>query len=191
MYDMTYFWCHDILVTSWRAFVVLLTSWRTIDVMTCFWRHDVLDVINYFRRHDIRLTSWHIFDVMTLLGVMTYFLTSCHFLTPWRTIDVFWRHDNIFDVMTYFDVMTCFWCTFDIMACFWRHDILLTSWCTFDIMTYNFTSWCTLWCHDVTDAHCILWQDNVLFDAMTSKLWLFDLTWCSFGLDDVVFYLTW
>ena len=143
---------------------MFLTSWRT------FHCHDEL-----FWHLDVLLTSRHIFDVMT--NCLTSWLVY-DVMTSWTVWghDVFWRHDEILDVMTcfwhsdeLFDFMMCIWCHdefVDVMTNFmmaWRN--VLTSWRTFDFKTYfwrheelfdvrNFltllcilTSWQTFWRH--------------------------------------------
>ena len=139
-------WCQIYVNQRWQR-IVFDISERTdfFYVMTCFltswrtcWHHDVnMNLLTsgrtfcshaMFWRHDLFLTLWR-----TLLTSRCTFDVITNLLTSWRVlllifwrIDVFCRHEEIFDVMTYY----------------WRHDKLFDVLMFYCIMTNFLTSWC-------------------------------------------------
>ena len=63
------------LLTFFTCFLrhdVFLTSWQTFGVMACFWYNDKhFDIMTCF-------LMWCTFDIMTIVDVITNFLTSCY-----------------------------------------------------------------------------------------------------------------
>ena len=156
--DVTNYWRHDVCCTYWRhndnfdtknvltTWRILLTSWHLLNswltLSLHFCRSDC--IFSLFREQNlIKTCFWCYNELFWCHGMFLMSWRQRVSLTLWQ---IFWHHDELFELLTYF----------------WRYDVLLMSSHVFDVMTNFLTTWRKFWRYELLMLWCTCWGYDVI-----------------------------